>query len=109
MTTLKAPFPYMGGKSRVAREVWRRFGDVPNYVLCARTRLLKAFAEMSKRFAISVYVPSPLRYAAAALPTTAGSFTGGRPVSLVLLLVDHLFVRRAFTSATIDLSWKSGR
>ena len=32
MTTLKAPFPYMGGKSRVAREVWRRFGDVPNYV-----------------------------------------------------------------------------
>lgn len=30
--TLKAPFPYMGGKSRVAREVWRRFGDVPNYV-----------------------------------------------------------------------------
>jgi site-specific DNA-adenine methylase len=30
--TLKAPFPYMGGKSRIAREVWRRFGDVPNYV-----------------------------------------------------------------------------
>ncbi len=28
----KAPFPYMGGKSRVAAEVWRRFGDVPNYV-----------------------------------------------------------------------------
>ena len=32
MTTLKAPFPYMGGKSRVAREVWRRFGDAPNFV-----------------------------------------------------------------------------
>lgn len=32
MTPFKAPFPYMGGKSRVAREVWRRFGDVPNYV-----------------------------------------------------------------------------
>ncbi len=30
--TLKAPFPYMGGKSRVAAEVWRRFGDVPNYI-----------------------------------------------------------------------------
>jgi DNA adenine methylase len=29
---LKAPFPYFGGKSRVAAEVWRRFGDVPNYV-----------------------------------------------------------------------------
>ena len=28
----KAPFPYMGGKSRVAAEVWARFGDVPNYV-----------------------------------------------------------------------------
>lgn len=32
MTTLKAPFPYFGGKSRVAPEVWRRFGDVRNYV-----------------------------------------------------------------------------
>ena len=32
MTVLKAPFPYMGGKSRIAREVWRRFGDAPNYV-----------------------------------------------------------------------------
>ncbi len=29
---LKAPFPYFGGKSRIAREVWRRFGDVPNLV-----------------------------------------------------------------------------
>jgi DNA adenine methylase len=29
---LKAPFPYMGGKSRIAREVWRRFGDTPNLV-----------------------------------------------------------------------------
>lgn len=29
---LRAPFPYFGGKSRIAAEVWRRFGDVPNYV-----------------------------------------------------------------------------
>ena len=29
---LKAPFPYFGGKSRVAREVWARFGNVRNYV-----------------------------------------------------------------------------
>jgi DNA adenine methylase len=29
---LKTPFPYTGGKSRVAPEVWRRFGDVKNYV-----------------------------------------------------------------------------
>jgi len=29
---IKAPFPYFGGKSRVAAEVWRRFGDTPNYV-----------------------------------------------------------------------------
>ena len=27
---LVAPFPYFGGKRRVAAEVWRRFGDVPN-------------------------------------------------------------------------------
>ena len=32
MTTLKAPFPYMGGKSRIAPVVWQRLGDVPNYV-----------------------------------------------------------------------------
>jgi DNA adenine methylase len=29
---LKSPFPWFGGKSRVADEIWRRFGDVPNYV-----------------------------------------------------------------------------
>jgi DNA adenine methylase len=29
---LKAPFPYFGGKSAVAGEVWRRFGNVRNYV-----------------------------------------------------------------------------
>lgn len=29
---MKAPFPYFGGKSRVADVVWQRFGDVPNYV-----------------------------------------------------------------------------
>lgn len=29
---MKAPFPYFGGKSRIAALVWDRFGDVPNYV-----------------------------------------------------------------------------
>ena len=29
---LKAPFPYFGGKSRIAPLVWTRFGDTPNYV-----------------------------------------------------------------------------
>lgn len=29
---LKAPFPYFGGKSRVAAQVWERFGHVQNYV-----------------------------------------------------------------------------
>jgi hypothetical protein len=29
---MRAPFPYFGGKSRVADEVWDRLGDVPNYV-----------------------------------------------------------------------------
>ena len=31
-TTLKAPFPYPGGKSRVAQVVWDALGDVDNYV-----------------------------------------------------------------------------
>jgi|SRR6187549_1138536 len=30
--TLKAPFPYFGGKSRIADLVWQRFGTVENYV-----------------------------------------------------------------------------
>jgi DNA adenine methylase len=30
--TLFAPFPYHGGKRRIAAEVWRRFGRVKNYV-----------------------------------------------------------------------------
>ena len=29
---MKAPFPWFGGKSRVADVVWQHFGDVPNYV-----------------------------------------------------------------------------
>ena len=29
---LKAPFPWFGGKSRVAKFVWDVLGDVPNYV-----------------------------------------------------------------------------
>ena len=32
MSALRAPFPWFGGKRRVAPEVWERFGDVPNYV-----------------------------------------------------------------------------
>lgn len=32
MSGLVAPFPWFGGKRRVADLVWRRFGDVPNYV-----------------------------------------------------------------------------
>lgn len=29
---MKSPFPYFGGKGRVASVIWERFGDVPNYV-----------------------------------------------------------------------------
>ena len=32
MESLKAPFPWFGGKSRVAHVVWDRFGEVKNYV-----------------------------------------------------------------------------
>lgn len=30
--TFKAPFPYFGGKARIAAEVWARLGQTPNYV-----------------------------------------------------------------------------
>lgn len=29
---LKSPYPFFGGKSRVADVIWDRFGDVPNYI-----------------------------------------------------------------------------
>lgn len=29
---LQAPFPYFGGKSKIAAEIWRRLGNPPNYV-----------------------------------------------------------------------------
>lgn len=32
MNLLKAPFPYFGGKSKIAPLIWERLGDVPNYV-----------------------------------------------------------------------------
>jgi site-specific DNA-adenine methylase len=32
MTICKAPFPWFGGKRKVATEIWRRFGLVENYV-----------------------------------------------------------------------------
>jgi len=32
VTQLQAPFPWFGGKSKVAQLVWERFGNVPNYV-----------------------------------------------------------------------------
>lgn len=41
---LRAPFPYFGGKSKVAHEIWHRFGDVPNYVepFCGSAAVLLA-------------------------------------------------------------------
>jgi hypothetical protein len=30
--TLRAPFPWFGGKSRIAADIWQRFGRVDNYV-----------------------------------------------------------------------------
>lgn len=32
MTILKAPYPYFGGKSKVAPVVWQYLGDVPNFI-----------------------------------------------------------------------------
>lgn len=29
---MKAPYSYFGGKSKIAPEIWRRFGDVQNYI-----------------------------------------------------------------------------
>lgn len=37
---LKSPFPWFGGKSKVAELVWDRFGDVQNYCDCFRTSIV---------------------------------------------------------------------
>lgn len=41
---MKAPFPYFGGKSKVAHVVWERFGNVRNYVepFCGSAAVLLA-------------------------------------------------------------------
>lgn len=41
---IKAPFPWFGGKSRVADEVWARFGNVDNYIepFCGSAAVLLA-------------------------------------------------------------------
>ena len=41
---LVAPFPYFGGKARVAARIWARFGDVANYVepFCGSAAVLLA-------------------------------------------------------------------
>jgi DNA adenine methylase len=43
-TTLKSPFPYIGGKSKIAPTVWQLLGDVPNYVepFCGSAAVLLA-------------------------------------------------------------------
>lgn len=47
-TQLKAPFPYFGGKSSAAPEVWRRFGTVNNYIepFCGSLAVLLAREEV---------------------------------------------------------------
>jgi len=39
--SVAAPFPWFGGKRKVAAEIWSRFGDVVNYVepFCLVNRL----------------------------------------------------------------------
>ena len=32
MSPIKSPYPWFGGKSMVMPDVWRRFGDVRNFV-----------------------------------------------------------------------------
>lgn len=48
---LKAPFPYFGGKSRIASLVWSRFGDVRNLVdpFCGSLALLLGVPADSRR------------------------------------------------------------
>lgn len=45
---LKAPFPYFGGKSSAAPEIWRRFGAVNNYIepFCGSLAVLLAREEI---------------------------------------------------------------
>ncbi len=44
----KAPFPYFGGKSKIASLIWQRFGDVKNYVEPFAGSLAVLFARPSE-------------------------------------------------------------
>ena len=54
--TLKAPFPYFGGKSRVAHEVWHRLGDVTNFIepFCGSAAVLLHPIAFPEPFGLSV-------------------------------------------------------
>ena len=63
---LKAPFPWFGGKSKVAGLVWERFGDVANYVepfagsLAVLLALGVALYKLRRRSAASVLLAGML-------------------------------------------------
>jgi hypothetical protein len=46
---LKAPFPWFGGKRKVADMVWQRFGDVANYVERERIWFSNACLKVDKQ------------------------------------------------------------
>ena len=54
---LKAPFPYMGGKSLVAHEIWKRIGNTVNYVepFCGSAAVLLSRPEIGKVETINDY------------------------------------------------------
>ena len=50
---MRAPFPYFGGKSSIADEIWRRLGqDAPNYVEPFAGSLAVLLARNPKRIGI---------------------------------------------------------
>ncbi len=46
---LDAPFPYFGGKAKVAEIVWSRLGDVTNYVVSIHAPVWGATKKVSSK------------------------------------------------------------
>ena len=106
---MKAPFPWFGGKRKIAPEVWAALGDVDNYV--RPSRLYRAALPTLYWRAISAIdsVLSVAEAEAIACAICSSVQSAGRPVRFVLLLVDHRISRRLAAHAVTERSWYSRR
>lgn len=102
---LKSPYPYFGGKSRVADLVWKRLGDPMNYVVSSSLFFIAETGTPNslEHFVIDLHDA----YSAIASDMLFSVQVIGCPVFFVALFVDHLIDLRAAIKAAMLFSLNS--